>query len=77
MVEIEVPQPETVASVFDALLKQYDGRLREAICEPDTGEMTPFLVRLNDEVISSTLDKDRPIKAGDELTIIFPIGGGC
>ena len=77
VVEVEVPYPETVEAVLDALLRKYDGRLRETICDPDTGEMAPFLVRLNDEIISSTLDKGRPVKNGDELAIIFPIGGGC
>lgn len=76
VVEVEVPQPETVKGVLDALLTQYDGSLKRTICEPSTGELTPFLVRLNDEIISSTLDKNRPVKSGDELAIIFPIGGG-
>lgn len=77
VVEVEVPYPETVEAVLDALLRKYDGRLRETICDSNTGEMAPFLVRLNEEIISSTLDKDRPVKNGDELAIIFPIGGGC
>jgi molybdopterin converting factor small subunit len=46
------------------------------LVDPDTGEMTPFLLVLNGEAISSTLDTDRPVKTGDEMTLIFPIGGG-
>ncbi len=76
LVDIEVEHPETVQGVLDALLNRYDGPLRNTICEPSTGKITPCLLRLNDEVISSTLDNRRPVKTGDELAIIFPIGGG-
>jgi sulfur carrier protein ThiS len=38
--------------------------------------MAPFLIRLNDTVISSTLDIDKEIKDGDDIAVIFPIGGG-
>ncbi|HSB71631.1 MAG TPA: MoaD/ThiS family protein [Candidatus Methylomirabilis sp.] len=74
-VEIEVDQPETVKGTLDALLRNY-GPLKKILVDPSTGEMAPFLIVLNGEVISSTLDMDRPVKNGDELVIIFPIGGG-
>lgn len=74
-VEVEVDHPETVKGTFDTLLKKYEP-LREVIMDPTTGEMAPFLLVLNNEVISSTLDMDRPVKSGDEIVIIFPIGGG-
>lgn len=76
LVEIDVVNSETVQGVLDTLLDKYDGPLRSTICDPATGKLTPFLVRLNDEVISSTLDNDKPVRTGDELAIIFPIGGG-
>jgi molybdopterin converting factor small subunit len=38
--------------------------------------MEPFLMRLNDEIISSTFDMTKKIKDGDEIAIIFPVGGG-
>jgi len=44
--------------------------------DPETGEMTPFMLVVNGEAISSTLDRERRVKTGDEITIIFPIGGG-
>ncbi len=77
VVEVDVAQPETVKGVFETLIREYNGSLKQVIWDPDSGEMTPFLIRLNDEIISSTLDKDRPVKNGDEVAIIFPIGGGC
>ena len=74
-VEVEVAPPETVKATLDALLKRYE-RLRDVLMDPATGEMAPFLIVLNEEAISSTLDVDRPVKTGDEIAIIFPIGGG-
>jgi MoaD family protein len=75
-VELEVAHPETVKGTLDALLAKYGGPLKEVIVDPETGEMAPFLLVLNGEAISSTLDVDRPVKSGDEISIIFPIGGG-
>ncbi|MHB0871789.1 MAG: MoaD/ThiS family protein [Chloroflexota bacterium] len=75
-VEVDVAPPETVEGVLDTLLERYDGALKRTICDPSSGEMAPFLIRLNEEIISSTLDKDRPVESGDEMTIIFPVGGG-
>ncbi len=77
MIEVEVAPPETVKGVFDALLREYGVPFKEKIHDPDTGELVPFPVRLNDELLSSTLDRDRPVKSGDEIAIIFPVGGGC
>ena len=76
VVEVDVGPPETVKGALAALLKKFGEPLKKVLVEPDTGEMTPFLIVLNGEAISSTLDVDKPVKTGDELTLIFPIGGG-
>jgi len=76
IVEIDVDEPETVGGLFMALLRKYGQPFKEKLWDPNTGEMAPFLIRLNDTVISSTLDIDREIKDGDEIAVIFPIGGG-
>ncbi len=76
-VEVEVADPLTVRAVFDALLREYGQPLRQAICDSTTGKLASFPITLNDELISSTLDMDRPVRNGDEIAIIFPIGGGC
>ncbi len=76
LVEIEVVPLETVRGVLGTLLKLYGGKLRETICDPNTGQFAPFPIRLNEEIIFSTFDIDRPVKDGDEIAIIFPIGGG-
>ncbi len=75
-VTVDVGPPETVKETLAALLTKFGEPLKKVLVEPDTGELTPLLLVLNGEAISSTLDVDRPVRSGDELTLIFPIGGG-
>ena len=76
VVEIDVDSPETVGGLFDALVRQYGQSFKEKIWDPNTGEIAPFLIKLNETVIRSTSDMDKSIKNGDEIALIFPIGGG-
>ncbi|MBU2535532.1 MAG: MoaD/ThiS family protein [Chloroflexi bacterium] len=76
VVEIEVNKPETVGGLFDELVRQYGQPFKNKIWDPNTGQMAPFLIKLNDAIISSTSDIDHKIQSGDEVAIIFPIGGG-
>lgn len=76
VVEIDVDKPETVGGLFEALLRQYGQPFKDRIWDPNSGEMAPFLIRLNETIIRSTADMDREIQDGDEIAVIFPIGGG-
>jgi len=76
VVEIDVNEPETVGSLLDELVHRYGQPFKEKIWDPNTGQMAPFLIKLNESIISSTLDIDHEIHNGDEIAIIFPIGGG-
>ncbi len=76
VVEIDVANPETVGGLFDALLRQYGQPFKDKIWDPNTGEMAPFLVTLNEAILRTTSDMDQEIKDGDEIALIFPIGGG-
>jgi MoaD family protein len=76
VVEIDVENPETVSGLFDVMIRKYGMPFKEKIWDPDTGEISPFLIRLNDEVIRSTVDLDRKINDGDKISLIIPVGGG-
>lgn len=76
VIEIDVDNPETMGGLFEALLHRYGQPFKEKLWDPNSGEMAPFLIRLNDTIISSTLDMDKKIQDGDEIAVIFPIGGG-
>ena len=76
LVEIEVGAPETVGGLFSALVQKYGERFKNLIWDSDTGQMDPFLLVLNGAMIRSTVDMDKKITDGDEIAIIFPVGGG-
>ncbi len=76
VVEVAVDEPAAVGRVFDILLEKYGKPFRDVLWDPETGRMTPFLMRLNEEIIRSTSDMGRQVRDGDEIAIIFPIGGG-
>lgn len=76
VVEIDVNEPETVGGLFDELVRRYGQAFKEKIWDPNTGQIAPFLIKLNESLIRSTSDMDYKIRNGDEIAIIFPIGGG-
>ena len=74
--EIDVKEPATVGGLFDELVHQHGQPFKNKIWDPNTGQIAPFLIKLNESMIRSTSDMAHKIKNGDELAIIFPIGGG-
>lgn len=80
VVEVEVEKPATVRRLFDALFERYGEPLKKKFFLPGSnsgsGDMVAFLMRLNDEAITSTFDMDRELSDGDEVAVIFPVGGG-
>ena len=53
VVEITVENPSTVSKLFETLLHLYGKPFKDKIWDPNTGEMAPFLMRLNDTIIRS------------------------
>ena len=76
VINVEVGDPATVGGLFSTLLCQYGQPFKEKVCDPSTGKITPFLIRLNEKIIRSTSDMDVKIQDDDEIAFIFPIGGG-
>ena len=80
VVDIEVDSPATVKRLFDILFEKYGEPLKKLFFLPGvngiSNEMVAFPMRLNDEAITSTRDMNRTLKDGDQIAIIFPIGGG-
>jgi len=76
VIEIEVKKRQTIGGLFDELLRRYGQAFKEKIWDPNTGQIAPFLIKLNESLIRSTSDMDHKIRNGDEIAIIFPIGGG-
>ena len=76
VVEIDVEDPETVGGLFEIMVQKYGDRFKDKIWDPNTGEISPFLIRLNDEIIRSTVDLDKKINDGDKISLIIPVGGG-
>jgi len=76
VIEIDVKKRQTIGGLFDELLRRYGQAFKEKIWDPNTGQIAPFLIKLNESLIRSTSDMNHKIQNGDEIAIIFPIGGG-
>ena len=76
VISIEVHEPATIGQLFKTLLCQYGQPFKEKVWDSNTGEIAPFLIRLNKRIIRTTSDMDKKIRDGDEIALIFPIGGG-
>ncbi len=76
IVEIDINEAETVGGLFEELLRRYGQPFKAKIWDPETGQIAPFLMKVNETIIRSTSDMDYKIHNSDEVAIIFPIGGG-
>ncbi len=67
---------ETVGALLGDLEARYPG-IRERICD-ESGQIRRFVnVFVNGEDIRFLANLDTPVRAGDELSIVPAIAGGC
>ena len=76
VVVIEVGEPATVDGLFSTLVRRYGDKFKDLLWDRDTGKMEPFLLVLNGAMIRSTVDMGTKLSSGDEIAIMFPVGGG-
>ncbi len=67
---------ENLSSVIDAMNEQYPG-LRDRICD-DQGQLRNFVnVYVNGEDVRFLQGLDTPTTAGDEVSVVPAVAGGC
>jgi sulfur-carrier protein len=72
---VEVDSCTTLGQMIDVLETSYPG-IKERLCD-DKGEIRRFInVYLNDEDIRFLKNRETPVKAGDEVSIVPAIAGG-
>ena len=66
----------TLGGVIDAMNEQYPG-IRERICD-DQGQLRNFVnVYVNGEDVRFLQGLDTPTTAGDEVSVVPAVAGGC
>ena len=67
---------KNLSSVIDAMNEQYPG-LRDRICD-DQGQLRNFVnVYVNGEDVRFLQGLDTPTTAGDEVSVVPAVAGGC
>ena len=69
-------EADSLGGVIDAMNKQYPG-LRDRICD-DQGQLRNFVnVYVNGEDVRFLQGLDTPTTAGDEVSVVPAVAGGC
>ena len=76
VVEVEVGEPATVEALFSTLVGRYGEKFKDLLWDRNTGKMEPFLLVHNGAMLRSTVDMGSKLNNGDEIAIMFPVGGG-
>ena len=72
---VEIDSCATLGDMIESLEKSYPG-IKERLCD-EKGEIRRFInVYLNDEDIRFLKNRQTPVKAGDEVSIVPAIAGG-
>ena len=69
-------EADSLGGVIDAMNEQYPG-LRDRICD-DQGQLRNFVnVYVNGEDVRFLQGLDTPTTAGDEISVVPAVAGGC
>ena len=69
-------EADSLGGVIDAMNEQYPG-LRDRICD-DQGQLRNFVnVYVNGEDVRFLQGLDTPMTAGDEVSVVPAVAGGC
>jgi sulfur-carrier protein len=72
---VEIDSCATLGEMIESLEKTYPG-IKERLCD-EKGEIRRFInVYLNDEDVRFLNNRETPVKAGDEVSIVPAIAGG-
>jgi sulfur-carrier protein len=72
---VQIDSCTTLGQMIESLEKEFPG-IKERLCD-EKGEIRRFInVYLNDEDIRFLKNRETPVKAGDEVSIVPAIAGG-
>jgi molybdopterin synthase sulfur carrier subunit len=75
-IDLSLPEGITVGETLESLAKQYGERFRSYVYD-EKGSVQDYLIFLiNGESIHAMKGFETPLKEGDSLVILPPIGGG-
>lgn len=74
-VDVNVREGATLRDLLTVMIKHYGARFENAIKNTKTGELTPFLIRVNNNVYPST-ELDVRLQGSEEVALLIPVSGG-
>lgn len=75
-INLSLPEGITVGEILESLAKQYGERFRSYVYD-EKGSVQDYLIFLiNGESIHAMKGFETPLREGDSLVILPPIGGG-
>ena len=74
-IDVNVREGATLRDLLTVMMKRYGARFENAIKNTKTGELTPFLIRVNNNVYPST-ELDVKLQGSEEVALLIPVSGG-
>jgi len=74
-IDIEVREGATLRDLLTLMMKHYGAKFENAIKNTKSGELTPFLIRVNNNVYPST-ELDVKLQGNEKVALLIPVSGG-